>query len=82
VDDLNHLRRGGRISAVSAVAGSALGIKPILHVDDDGHLISVAKIRGRKKALEDLVTRMEKTCICPKEQTAYIVHGDCLEDAN
>lgn len=82
VDDLNHLRRGGRLSAVSAIAGSALGIKPIIHVDNDGHLVPVAKIRGRKKALDNLVERMEKTCVCPKEQVAYIVHGDCLEDAN
>ncbi len=81
VDDLFHLRRGGRISSVAAVAGSALGIKPIVHVDNDGHLIPMAKIRGRKKALDELVTRMEKLSVCPKEQTAYIVHGDCLEDA-
>ena len=82
VDDLNHLRRGGRISAVSAVAGSALGIKPILHVDNAGCLVPVSKVRGRKNALNDLVNRMEKSCVCPKEQVAFIVHGDCLDDAN
>jgi DegV family protein with EDD domain len=82
VDDLNHLRRGGRISAVSAVAGSALGIKPILHIDNDGHLIPMAKVRGRKKSLDYLVDRMTKSCVCPKEQIAYIVHCDCLDGAN
>jgi DegV family protein with EDD domain len=81
VDDLNHLRRGGRISAVSAIAGCALGIKPLLHVDNEGYLVATAKVRGRKKAIEQMVSRMERNCVSPKEQTIIVAHGDCPEDA-
>lgn len=81
VDDLNHLRRGGRISSVAALAGSALGIKPILHVDEKGELPLVYKVRGRKKGMEKLLEIMEKTIVNPEDQTIYIVHADCLEDA-
>ncbi len=81
VDDLNHLRRGGRISSVAAVAGTALGIKPILKVDDEGHLVSAYKVRGRKKAMDTLVEKVEKTAINPKEQVIIIGHADCYEDA-
>ncbi len=81
VDDLNHLKRGGRVSAATALVGTMLGIKPVLHVDDEGHLISVSKVRGRKQSLDALVKRMEETAIDPKGQTVFISHGDCLEDA-
>ncbi len=81
VDDLNHLRRGGRISPVMAVAGSALGIKPVLRVDDEGNLVTAFKVRGRKKAMESILEQMEKTAINPKEQVVIIAHGDCKEDA-
>ncbi len=81
VDDLHHLKRGGRVSAATAIVGTALGIKPVLHVDDEGHLINVAKARGRRQSLDALVKRMEETAIAPAEQTVFISHGDCLEDA-
>lgn len=81
VDDLNHLKRGGRVSAVTAVVGTALGIKPVLHVDSNGDLIPVANIRGRKKSLETLVEHMEKTCVNPEDQTVFIGHGDDMEAA-
>ena len=81
VADLGHLRRGGRISKTTAVVGTALGIKPILHVDNEGHLVGVGKARGRKKAIEELLHHMEKTVIDPVHQTAYISHADCREDA-
>ncbi len=81
VDDLNHLKRGGRVSAATALVGTVLGIKPVLHVDDEGHLINVSKARGRKASLDALVAEMEKTAIQPKDQTVFISHGDCLEDA-
>lgn len=81
VDDLFFLKRGGRISAATALVGSALGIKPVLHVDNEGHLINVSKARGRKKAILELLTRMKETVIDPTEQTVFISHGDCLDDA-
>lgn len=80
VDDLGHLRRGGRVSAAAAVLGGMLGIKPVLHVDDTGHLIPVSKVRGRRASLEDLVERIEKTGTDLKTQTIFISHGDSLED--
>lgn len=81
VDDLNHLKRGGRVSGAAALVGTMLNIKPVLHVDDEGHLIPVDKVRGRRKSLEELVAHMEKTAINPAEQTIFISHGDALEDA-
>ncbi|MBW7573961.1 DegV family protein [Caproiciproducens faecalis] len=81
VDDLNHLKRGGRVSAVSAVVGTALGIKPVLHVDKEGQLIPVANVRGRKKSLESLVDRMVQTCVHPEDQTIFIGHGDDMAAA-
>lgn len=81
VDDLNHLKRGGRVSAATALMGTMLGIKPVLHVDNEGHLINVSKVRGRKQSLDALVREMEKSAIDPQEQTVFISHGDCLEDA-
>ena len=81
VDDLHFLKRGGRISAATAVVGSMLSIKPVLHVDDEGHLINVAKARGRNASLTALVDHMEQTAIAPAGQTIFISHGDCLADA-
>jgi DegV family protein with EDD domain len=80
VDDLNHLHRGGRVSAAAAVLGGMLNIKPMLHVDDEGHLVAVSKVRGRRAALESLVAEMEKTVVDPKDQVVFISHGDSLED--
>ena len=81
VDDLNHLKRGGRINAATALFGTMLAIKPVMHVDDEGRLIPVSKARGRKASLTALVDRMEATAIDPAGQTVFISHGDCLEDA-
>ena len=81
VNDLNHLKRGGRVSATTALVGTMLSIKPVLHVDDEGHLINVGKARGRKASLLALVDEMEKSAIDPAEQTIFLSHGDCLEDA-
>lgn len=81
VDDLNHLKRGGRISAATALVGTMLGIKPVLHVDDEGHLINMGKVRGRQAALTALVDRMAESAENPEEQTVFISHADCEEDA-
>ena len=81
VDDLNHLKRGGRVSAASALFGTMLSVKPILHVDDGGRLIPMEKCRGRRASLLALVDHMEKTACLTAEQTVFISHGDCLEDA-
>lgn len=81
VDDLNHLKRGGRVSATTAFVGSLLNIKPILHVDDEGHLINVGKVRGRKLSIETILENMKKSAVNPSEQIIFISHGDCEEDA-
>lgn len=81
VDDLNHLKRGGRVSATTALVGTMLSIKPVLHVDDEGHLINMAKARGRQASLKALVDKMEETAVDPAGQTVFISHGDCLADA-
>ena len=81
VDDLNHLKRGGRINAATALFGTMLAIKPVMHVDDEGRLIPVSKARGRKASLLALVDEMEKTAIDPGNQTVFISHGDCESDA-
>ena len=81
VDDLNHLQRGGRISKATAVIGSVLNIKPILHTDAEGRLTGVSKARGRKKSLEELIGKMKETAINPSEQIVFISHGDCIDDA-
>lgn len=82
VDDLMFLFRGGRVSKSSAWAGTMLNIKPVMHVDDEGHLIPMEKVRGRKKSLNALIDHMRKTAIQPiSDQTIFITHGDCIEDA-
>ncbi len=83
VDDLMFLKRGGRVSAVSAVFGTALAIKPVMHMDDDGTLKVVSKARGRKKAIAALADHFGNSLATmdPADQTVYISHGDCLEDA-
>lgn len=82
VDDLMFLFRGGRVSKTSAWAGTMLNIKPVMHVDDEGHLIPMEKVRGRKKSLNALIDHMRETAIQPiSSQTIFINHGDCLEDA-
>ena len=81
VDDLHFLKRGGRISATTAVVGSMLQIKPVLHVDNEGHLISIGKARGRQASLKALVDKMEKTVTEEGRKTVFISHGDCRKDA-
>lgn len=81
VDDLMHLKRGGRVSAATAVVGTMLQIKPVLHVDNEGHLINMGKARGRKASLDALVAKVGETGIDPAGQTMFISHSDCLEDA-
>lgn len=81
VDDLHFLKRGGRISAATALVGSMLQIKPVLHVDDEGRLVNIGKARGRLASLKALVDKMAGTAVNPGEQTVFISHGDCLEDA-
>ena len=79
VDDLSHLKRGGRISATTAIVGTMLNIKPIIYVDNDGHLINTAKVRGRKAAMDYLVKKLSETGT--DLDTVFIAHGDCAEDA-
>lgn len=81
VDDLEHLKRGGRIGTVTAAFGKALQIKPLLSVDSDGKLTTVAKIRGASKVLEGLADRLISDGANTKEQTVIIGHADVLEDA-
>lgn len=81
VDDLFFLKRGGRVSSATAVMGTMLSIKPIIHVDHKGKLINVEKARGRKGALDNLFEHMRATVIEPEKQTMFICHGDCIEDA-
>lgn len=84
VDDLNHLHRGGRVSKATAIIGSLINVKPILHVDNTGHLVSLNNVRGRKKALLSLVNQMEKKTqgFEDNNDTVFISHGDSIEDAN
>ena len=81
VDDLMYLKRGGRISATTALMGSMLQIKPVLHCDDAGKLVSVAKARGRKAAIDALAKKVEETGLPGRNDICFISHGDCLEDA-
>ncbi|MGN0342759.1 MAG: DegV family protein [Roseburia sp.] len=83
VDNLFHLYRGGRVSKTTAFLGTIASIKPILHVDDEGHLIPLSKVRGRKKSLLALVDSMEKQMgsYADKNDIVFISHGDCEEDA-
>ena len=81
VDDLNHLKRGGRISAATALFGTMLSIKPVMHVDDGGHLTPVSKARGRKASLLALVDQMEKNAADSAHGPVFISHGDCEGDA-
>ena len=81
VDDLNHLKRGGRVSGAAALMGTMLGIKPVLHVDDEGHLILIEKVRGRRQSLDGLVEHMGKTSEDARNQMIFISHGDSPDAA-
>ncbi len=80
VDDLFHLKRGGRISSATAVVGSILKIKPIMHVDDEGHLVAIGKTIGRKRSLSTLVESMEETNALEEGDPVFISYGHCTED--
>ena len=82
VDDLMFLRRGGRVSGISARIGTILNVKPIMHVDDAGKLIVKSKTIGRKKALRTLASKLEETIDTSISKTVFISHGDALEDAH
>ncbi|MDD6278291.1 MAG: DegV family protein [Ruminococcus sp.] len=81
VDDLVYLKRGGRISPTVAFVGGILGIKPVLHMDNEGHLINVSKARGRKAALKALVDKYTELALNPSNGTVFISHADCKDDA-
>lgn len=81
VNDLFHLYRGGRVSKTTAVLGSVINIKPVLHVDKEGRLISIGKARGRKKSLLSMIDRMGEKSVGYENPVTMIVHGDCQEDA-
>jgi DegV family protein with EDD domain len=80
VDDLFFLKRGGRISSATAVAGTVLGIKPVMHTNNEGKLVKFDKARGRKAALDYLVRMFGETAVSPENQTVFIGHGDCVDD--
>ena len=82
IDDLMFLKRGGRISGATAIVGSMLSIKPVMHVDDEGHLIKVSTARGRKASIRALADEMEKRGWDVANQHVFISHGDCEQDAN
>ncbi|MBO4326888.1 MAG: DegV family protein [Clostridia bacterium] len=82
VGDLKYLRRGGRVSAAAAFFGGVLGIKPVLHMDDPGHLIPVTKVKGRKNSLIKMADKYGELSIDPKSGKVFISHGDCIDDAN
>ena len=82
VDDLMFLKRGGRVSATTALVGTMLQIKPVLHVDDEGHLINVSKARGRKASIDALAKKVAELGEGFDNETMFISHGDCVEDAN
>lgn len=81
VEDLVYLKRGGRVSAAAAFAGAALGIKPVLHVDDEGCLINMAKVRGRAQSIKSLAKKYSETALDPENGEYFISNADCLEDA-
>ena len=81
VDDLVYLKRGGRVSGATAAIATVLNIKPVMHVDDEGHLVAVHKVQGRKKSLSALVDHMAETVDLTQTDTVFIGNCDCLDDA-
>ncbi|NLC65324.1 MAG: DegV family protein [Clostridium sp.] len=81
VDDLKHLERGGRVSKMAATVGTALDIKPVMHVNNNGELVPIKKVRGRKKSLKELVSKMKEFSVEIEDQVIFIGHGDTIEDA-
>ncbi len=81
VDDLTYLKRGGRITAAVALVGGMLGIRPVMHMDNEGHLTNVTKVRGRKASIQALAERYADLAVEATAGTIYISHGDCMDDA-
>ena len=81
VDDLVYLKRGGRISAATAFVGNVLNFKPVLHMDDPGHLINMFKVRGRRASLQAIADKYGELALDKENGTVFISHGDCLADA-
>lgn len=81
VDDLFFLKRGGRVSSATAIVGSMLNIKPVLHVDDEGRLINMSTARGRKASIKAIFAKARDTSDSISDQTVFISHGDCIDDA-
>ncbi len=81
VNDLHHLHRGGRVSKTTAIIGSALGMKPLMHCDDEGRLTKTGVVRGRQASINAMVERMKETVKNPADQIVFISHGDCIDDA-
>lgn len=79
VEDLAYLKRGGRVSPTVALVGGMLGIKPVMHMDNEGHLVKVTTARGRKASLKALADQFAELVIDPND-TVFICHGDCLDD--
>ena len=82
VDDLQHLKRGGRIGGTTSRLGTMLNIKPVMNMDNEGKLAAVSKARGRAAALRALVDKMGEQAIEPEKQTVFIAHADCYDDAH
>jgi DegV family protein with EDD domain len=80
VDNLFHLKRGGRVSSVTAIVGTILKIKPVMHVSDEGKLVAIGKAMGRKKSLHTLVDNMFESMVGEEDGQIFISHGDCIED--
>lgn len=81
VGDLSYLYRGGRVSRTTAILGTALQVKPLMHCDDEGRLTKLGTVRGRKQSLLALKDKLKETILEPQGQTIFISHGDCLEEA-
>ncbi len=81
VDDLVYLKRGGRVSSAVALVGGMLNIKPVMHVDNEGHLVKVTTARGRKNSLKALADKFKETVLDPTAPV-FISHGDCMDDIN
>lgn len=81
VEDLNHLKKGGRISSTTAAFGTLLNIKPIIHIEEDGTLKNVTNIRGKKKSMRFILDKFRERVENPKEAVVSITHADCIEDA-
>ena len=79
VEDLKYLKRGGRISTATALLGTALNVKPVLHVDNEGHLIKITQVHGRKKSIRRMAEKLGETIL--PDSPVFISHGDCIEDA-